>query len=189
MGALKRGEFEKTVALEPSRVPHVAALKRLFELWALDQGFHDAYLSDSEAALAGSGLDVDPRAALLVLFRELPEDAGELPETFTWYRDLVEERFARGRRNSLRMEVADPRFAGWRERQMRRCARDMPYAAGFMSHLPLVFELSLGCTAGCSFCALSAGRLEGVFRHTEANEALWRDVLSRMHAVIGNAAS
>ena len=163
MGVPKKGEYESAVALEPSRVPHVAALKRLFELWALDREFHDAYLSDPEGALAGTGLDVDARAASLVLFLELPEDAGELPETFTWYRDFVEERFARGRRNSLRMEVCDPRFANWRERQMRRCARDMPYAAGFMSHLPLVFELSLGCSVGCSFCALSAGRLEGSF--------------------------
>ena len=66
MGALKKGELERTVPLEPSHVSHVAALKRLFELWALDQEFHDAYLSDPEAALANSGLDVDARAASLV---------------------------------------------------------------------------------------------------------------------------
>ncbi|MBR3225448.1 MAG: radical SAM family RiPP maturation amino acid epimerase [Atopobiaceae bacterium] len=188
MGALKKGEFEGTVTLEPSRVPHVAALKRLFELWALDKEFHDAYRSDPAGALASTGLNVDPRAGALVLLGQLPEDGGELPETFTWYRDFFEERFARGRRNSLRMQIADPRFAGWRARQMRRCARDMPYMARFMSHLPLVFELSLGCSVGCSFCALSAGRLEGAFRHTEANAALWKDVLSCMHAAIGGAA-
>ena len=57
------------------RIPHVAALKHIFELWVMDWDFHDAYLADPERALARAGLDVDPEAVRLLLLRTLPEDA------------------------------------------------------------------------------------------------------------------
>ncbi|MBE6478934.1 MAG: hypothetical protein E7Z98_00260 [Olsenella sp.] len=74
---------------DAERIPHVAALKRIFELWVMDRGFHDAYLADPARALAATGLDVDPEAVRTVLLRTLPEgaagwdDADRLPETFT----------------------------------------------------------------------------------------------------------
>lgn len=181
--------------LEPSRRPQVAALKRLFELWVMDQTFHDAYLRDPDAALASTGLDVDPRAAWLVLLRTLPEgvsswnDVDKLPESFNWWRDFVE---GRARRNVLAASQnlpSDPRFHDWSQRQARRCIRDMGQRGRLMGHLPVVFELSHGCSVGCPFCALSAGRLMGVFRHTDENAALWRDVLASAHAIIGDAAA
>lgn len=183
-------EMARGVApLDPSRVSAVAALKRLFEFWGFDREFHDAYLADPASVLAASGLDVDPRAASLVLLRRLPEgDDGDLPKTFEWYRDFVDGRFVRGR-NELRRQVhEDPRLRDWRDRQVLRCRREMPDLAHFMLHLPVVFELSLGCSVGCPFCALSAGRLQKVFRHTEDNAALWRDVLARLHALMGDVA-
>ncbi len=79
----------EVMILEPERIPQVAALKRVFELWAMDRGFHDAYLADPARALAATGLDVDPEAVRTVLLRTLPEgaagwdDADRLPETFT----------------------------------------------------------------------------------------------------------
>ena len=83
-------QIERTQPLEASRVPAVAALKRLYELWAFYRDFHEGYLADPAAALASSGLDVDPRAASLVLLHRFPEGGdGPLPETFVWYRDFV----------------------------------------------------------------------------------------------------
>ena len=175
---------------DPSRAPAVAALKRLFERWGFDHEFHDAYLADPAGALATTGLDVDPRAASLVLLRRLPEgDDGELPETFVWYRDFEEGLLAHGMRIHSHLAFNDPRLRDWRDRQIRRCRRAMPYYSQFMTHIPLVFELTLGCSVGCPFCALSAGRLQGVFRHTDANAQLWRDTLVRMRDLIGDAAT
>ena len=181
-----------TVPLDPlelSRVHAVATLKRLFEYWAFDWDFHNAYLADPAGALASCGLDVGARAASLVLLRRLPEgDGGELPETFVWYRDFVEDRFARGLHNSRLIQIGDPRLRDWRNRQIQRCEREMPHMSQFMTHRPLMFELSLGCSVGCPFCGLMAGRLRGVFRHTQDNAALWRESLARLHALIGESA-
>lgn len=101
---------------DAERIPQVAALKRVFELWAMDRGFHDAYLADSARALAATGLDVDPEAVRTVLLRTLPEgaagwdDADRLPETFTWYREYVEGR-ARGNVLARTRELpVEPRF-------------------------------------------------------------------------------
>ena len=189
-GGRGRGQAGGARPLDPSRAPAVAALKRLFERWGFDREFHDAYLADPAGALATTGLDVDPRAASLVLLRRLPEgDDGELPETFVWYRDFEEGRFAHGMRNRDRLALKDPRLRDWRDWQIRRCNRAMPYYSQFMAHVPLVFELTLGCSVGCPFCAFSAGRLQGVFRHTDANAQLWRDTLVRMRDLIGDAAA
>lgn len=175
--------------LDPARLPQVAALKRLFELWTLDPRFHEAYLADPASALATTGLDVDPRAASLTLLHRFPEgDTGEIPESFAWYRDFVEGRFARNMRDRSELAPLDPRFRDWRQRQMRRCDREVGPLARFMSHVPVAFELSLGCSIGCSFCAFSVGRLKGVFRHTDINAALWRNVLAHVHELMGDAA-
>ena len=82
----------------------------------------------------------------------------------------------------------EPRFRDWALWQIRRCDREMGARGRFMSHLPMAFELSSGCSVGCPFCALSAGRLRGVFRHTDGNAGLWKDVLAAVHAVVGDAA-
>lgn len=180
---------EQPKLLDSTRVHAVAALKRLFEFWGFDREFHDAYLADPTSALATTGLDVDPRAASLVLLRRLPEgDDGDLPETFVWFRDFKNGIFANGWRGSQRHTYADPRLRDWRNRQVRRCRRTMPSLARFILHVPAMFELSIGCSVGCPFCAASAERLQGVFRHTEANAALWKDVLARLHTLMGDVA-
>ena len=179
---------------EPSRRPQVAALKRIHELWMMDRGFHDEYLANPDHAIAGTGLDVDPRAVSLLLLGRLPEGEADwgnpdgLPETFVWYQELMEGRVKRNMRARMRNLPDDPRFRDWCLRQLRRCERELSTRARFMTHFPMAFELSSGCSVGCPFCALSAGRLKGVFRHTEDNAALWRDVLTRMHRVVGDAA-
>ncbi len=57
-----------------------------------------------------------------------------------------------------------------------------------MGHYPAAYELSLGCSAGCPFCGVSAGPLRGLFRYTQENAALWRGILARLHALWGIAA-
>ena len=194
MGVSAQSDFVpigESVLCAPQRRSQVAALNRLLVLWVLDGKFHDAYLAEPERALADTGLDVDPRAASLILLGRLPEGSDgqdELPESFVWYRDFIEARFASDPHNRLRDMPTDPRFRDWRERQVKRCEREMGSRARLMSHQPVTFELSLGCSMTCSFCGLSAGRLEGVFRHTHEHAKLWRDVMARLHALVGDAA-
>jgi len=178
--------------IEPSHRDAVAALKRVWELWTLDQVFHEAYLDDPERALVATGLDVDPVAVSLILLGRTPagkDKPDDLTQSFVWYREFVESRFERNMRRRVLDVPTDPRFRDWRERQMRRCQSEMGSQALFISHMSVAYELTCGCSIGCPFCALAAGRLEGVFRHTPENAALWRDVLFRLHALIGEPAS
>lgn len=171
------------------RRSQVAALKRIFELWGLDSRFREAYLTDPDRALATTGLEVDPRAVSLMLLGKASGSKGEEPpESLVWYEEFVTKRFSSNSTTRVRNAPENPRFRDWRERQVRRCDREIPLTARYMVHLPVAFELSAGCSVGCPFCALSAGSLEGVFRHTERNAALWRDVLARLHEVVGDAA-
>lgn len=179
---------ERNVLCEPSRRPQVAVLKRVFEHWSLDRAFHDAYLENPEAALASTGLDADPVAVYGLLMRRLPDGIDECPESLDWYSEFIQRRVDRNRRSHAQMAPKDPRFRDWCARQRSRCSRDLIPLANLMSHHPVTYELSFGCSVGCSFCAVSAQRLTGVFRHTPENAALWRDVLARMHDIVGDAA-
>ena len=178
----------------PERRAQVAALKRVFDLWALDSEFHDAYLDDPSHVLAKTGLNVDPRAVALLLLRGLPDGDDRraaldaLPETYIWFADLMEGRVKRNMATRANDLPCDSRFRDWNLRQQRRCEREMGPRARLMMHYPVTFELSLGCSLQCPFCALSADKLKGVFRHTEENAALWRDVLTRLHRIVGDAA-
>lgn len=179
----------------PSRRARVAALKRVYEFWMLDQGFRDAYLLDPRRTLAATELNVDPLSVSLLLQPNLPGNRAllegspkDLPEVYVWHMSYVEERFRRNLYARTHELPKDRRFADWVLRQMRRCEREVGPRARFMMHYPTAFELSSGCSVGCPFCAFSAGRLEGVFRHTKENAALWQDVLARLHDVVGDAA-
>lgn len=181
---------DATTLCDPAHRPQIAALKRVFELWVLDKSFHDAFLADPASALADTGLDVDLRAASFLLLG-IPEDVDvqtELPESLAWFRDLMEGRAQRNMYIRTHMLPSDPRFRDWNLRQQRRCDREHGYRGKFMMHQPLVFELSSGCSVGCAFCGLSAGKLKGVFRHTKENAALWQEVLARAHSILGDAA-
>jgi radical SAM family RiPP maturation amino acid epimerase len=52
----------------------------------------------------------------------------------------------------------------------------------------MVFELAKGCSMGCWFCGLAAGRLEGLFPRTHENKVLWRSILRVCHDEFGESA-
>ena len=204
VGIPKMRELE-TLMHENSRDPRhariVANTKRILEKWTLDEDFQKAYRQDPSKALAETGLDVDPEAIRLLLVPNEEDTrtikaayAGEisreaLPEDYLLYRAFIREKL--DMRERLRKELCapdEPRFKAWRMRQERRCWLEFGPSARCMIQAPLLFELSDGCSVGCPFCAVSAKGLRGVFRHTEEHAALWRGVLSRMHALIGDAA-
>lgn len=181
---------------EPSHVAQVAALKRALDLWTMDERFHEVYRADSARAVADAGLAIDPQDIELLIGRDaswILEDAVDtegdgLPEPVAWYREFLRRRIVGSLQFREACAPAEPRFRDWRKRQMLRCRRELGPDAQLLAHQPLTFELSSGCSMTCPFCALAAGRLKGVWRYTPANAALWRDVLARMHALIGDAA-
>ena len=55
-------------------------------------------------------------------------------------------------------------------------------------NLPLAIELSHGCSKNCSFCALSAQRLDAVYRATDENMREFEAVLDLMEPILGAGA-
>jgi radical SAM family RiPP maturation amino acid epimerase len=72
----------------------------------------------------------------------------------------------------------NPRLAAWRKRATRRFVSEIGAISGAGVFPLFVYELSKGCSIGCWFCGLSAGRFEGYFPYTEKNARLWRELLT-----------
>lgn len=85
------------------------------------------------------------------------------------------------------MAMVAPRFHVWRERQIRRCNSEVG-SEGAITHPVIAFELSEGCTVGCWFCGLSAGRFKGYFEYNEEHAELWRGVVGVASKMFGSAA-
>ena len=186
---------------DPEYARIVGNVKRILEKWTLDADFNAAYKQDPDKALAETGLDVDPESIRLLLDAETRKeirsaveegslDQKDLPEGFRLYEAFIREKLES--REKMRVELCapdEPRFKDWRERQSRRCWLELgSVAARSMVQAPLMFELSEGCSVGCPFCGVAAKGLVGVFRYTEEHAALWRDILNRLHTLIGDAA-
>ena len=186
---------------DPEYARIVANIKRILEKWTLDADFQNAYRKDPVQAISGTGLDVDPESVRLLLnadeAKKIKTDIKEgrlrqedLPEGYQLYEAFIREKL--DSREGMRIELCtpdEPAFKAWRERQTRRCFLELgSLAAHSMIQAVLMFELSEGCSVGCPFCGVAAGGLKGVFLYTEEHAALWRDILSRMHALLGDAA-
>ncbi|TWH46394.1 radical SAM family RiPP maturation amino acid epimerase [Sporomusa sp. KB1] len=177
-----------------SRQMHtVAQVKRFLEWYIGDPDFRAAYEQAPSETLACYQLNVkvedmdclckDP---LCNLYQGKYEN---LPVAVQWYSAYMLEKI--GHRNRLQEHDCvpkNPAFKAWRQRQLNRCWGELgSNNVGFI-HVPLVFELSKGCSMGCEFCALASAKLEGIFRATTENSTLWRDILLKSREIIGDAA-
>lgn len=80
-------------------------------------------------------------------------------------------------------------FLRWYIRQKKRYffqSRKSRVMKGYFL-IPILFELTSGCSVGCSFCCLEAGRLKKVFYYDD-NATLWKDILQVVKEVLGDIA-
>nr|MCR5106908.1 hypothetical protein [Lachnospiraceae bacterium] len=76
----------------------------------------------------------------------------------------------------------------WHKRQKGRSLAELGARCDALVHVPFAIELADGCSVGCSFCGLNAGRLKSVFRYTEENAVLFNEVLEGVKELIGESA-
>ncbi len=174
-------------------IREVAEAKRALELWTMEPGFQEAFLSAPAETLAAHGLSIDALSIQVLCDQDValeyqdkpPED---LPRVARRYRGFLREKIE-GRERMAREDCVPthPAFRAWRIRQRNRCWAELGKKNGSLIHVPLTFELALGCSVGCPFCGVMAEKLQKVCRYDE-DAALWKGVLAFAKETIGYAA-
>ncbi|SCM78910.1 conserved hypothetical protein [uncultured Sporomusa sp.] len=188
------GDFNSQInAAEKRLIPHI---KRFFECVVGDPEFYVALQENAagcEALLRARGIaGVEPEQ-LAVLFPELfmlkevsTAELADKPQALLWRRYCEA---AAGVRELLRQrggESPSHRFNAWRQRQVNRCQSQLGQETNAaIVHATAAFELSKGCSMGCSFCGLAAEPLQAVFMYTDENARLWQTVLDVVAARLG----
>lgn len=145
-------------------------VKRFREQWLADPGVRD----NPEAAAGALGLDVESLAGLW-----RPDAGGDTAEARALRQ--IESCTARLLAFADDDGGALEAYRQWRERQKARAlfALGNVLASG---HAPFCVELTRGCSLGCWFCGLSAGRLEKVL---PTDLKLWRKMLEALYGLFG----
>jgi radical SAM family RiPP maturation amino acid epimerase len=205
-----RGKVQKAFAdrpdqfrpLLPQRIAHeapfaseVAHTKRFLERWCADRTFRGALREDPYAAATRFGLAADPEEIRYLWDQShavrMIRERERAPLAVQRYRVWIAEKILH--REELRLEgcvPADVRHRTWRERQVNRSRTQLgPSALVSIVHAPFTVELSDGCSVGCWFCGVSAGKKRSDFLYTEENRELWRDVLGVLRKTLGTAAA
>ncbi|ACI58193.1 conserved hypothetical protein (plasmid) [Rhizobium leguminosarum bv. trifolii WSM2304] len=181
----------------PEQLRKLAHIKRFMERLVGDGAFRTALsenVDNPRTVTERYGIEVDPME-MLPLWRSNYLEYRLKPERVYWplavmWDDYIRE-MLRHRDMLLaegEMSMVNPRFHAWRERQIRRCSGELGGSASSVTHPIISFELSEGCTAGCWFCGLSAGRFKGYYEYSEEHADVWRGVVGVASAMFGSAA-
>lgn len=177
--------------VEKENIKAVAHIKRLLEYITLEPGFYDKYLKDPYATIKEVGLDVDPDS---INFEYVGEGCNRYMVAKTpgsdaeKYANFVNKKI--DMREDLKKECipSNPAIKKWRDRQVGRCNMELGAKVIGIIHSTFTLELSDGCSVGCEFCGLNAGKLKSVCRYTEENAQLFRGILTAAKETIGDAA-
>ncbi|MBR2760251.1 MAG: radical SAM family RiPP maturation amino acid epimerase [Solobacterium sp.] len=164
-------------------------IKRFMEYETMIPGFHEEEVSDPEAALKKYGF---PLTAKDVSFYPNLDNIREMRPVYpesgaSKYAAFMSAKL--GYRDELKKICVPthPAMRKWHKRQAGRCMAVLGARTDALIHLPFTIELSDGCSVGCEFCGLAAGKLKSVFRHTEENGRLFRKSLWKIRELIGPA--
>ncbi|MCR5475899.1 MAG: radical SAM family RiPP maturation amino acid epimerase [Lachnospiraceae bacterium] len=170
----------------------IGNVKRFLEYENMIPGFLEEAAADPQAVIDKYGFPLTPEDVSF-----LPMDPARPRHLEARYPDSkggIYAGFVNRKLEHVQMLVREcapkePRFARWREEQMGRCMLDLGPQYSSIIHVPVVFELAKGCSVGCEFCGLNAGPLRSLFRYTDENAMLWKDILQRLNDLIGPAAA
>ncbi len=179
----------RSADIDPAYLTEVAEIKRFLERWSADDQFRALVETDPRAAARSLGLDhIDP-----VNLRSL-WDADAAGDELTnlpilRYRSFILEKLTH--RNRIRNGAAsmDPRYAAWRQRQMRRAELELnQFVSNSIVHAPFCIELCQGCSVGCWFCGISAPKLDDILYYTPENAALFSSMVETLQGLFGEQA-
>ena len=166
-------------------------IKRFLEYEAMIPGFCEEVEKDPAFVMQKYGFPLTPEDVSFY-----PQEPGKprrmkprFPDSKApVYEEFMDRKYRHIEQAREACSPANEPFKKWREMQMARCILDLGPQYTAVIHAPLMFELSIGCSVGCEFCGLNAGKLQEVYRYTDENAALFREILQRAKELIGPAA-
>jgi radical SAM family RiPP maturation amino acid epimerase len=181
------GDSEKD-SEQQHRVSHVFLFLERFQL---DSDFRKLFSENPSEALADAGLDLSEEDALQCLKinpYSTYQDGNQIPQSICEYYSYFGERVQRveDMRSSFAVS-GNQALECFRRRQINRCWHQMGLSNRGRVHVPVIFELSDGCSVGCPFCGVATEKLKSVFRATPENKKLFQDVLDICGEIVGEA--
>lgn len=177
---------------DPENLHEIAWVKRALEYETLIPGYMEELQKDPEGTLKKWGL---PMAIRDYSFGPSTLEKNNIKMNAT-YSDSAAEKYAEFMDNKCiyRDEIREkctPKneaMKKWRQRQIGRCSIQLGAKFNALVHAPVIFELQDGCSVGCKFCGLNAGKLKAVFEYTKENAKLFKEVITIVKDIIGDAA-
>jgi len=176
-------------------------IKRIADLMTCIPGAIEEFEEDTAAFLQNHNLgDLDPEEMRLIFLSEKNDEKkkmftsenmlDQMSESMFRYAQFVQNKLAF--RDFLRDKGCVPsnkKAKTWRERNNKRCDSALGGVNISFIHAILTIELADGCSVGCDFCGLGAGKLKSIYRYTDENAKLFKGVLKVLHEELGDAAA
>jgi radical SAM family RiPP maturation amino acid epimerase len=170
------------------RVSHTFLFLERFQL---DLDFRKLFLENPSEALAAAGLELSEEEAIQCLNINpfsIYQEGSHIFRSVCEYYSYFGERLRRVWDMRNRLAVAkNPALERFRRRQINRCWHQMGASNRGRVHVPVIFELSDGCSVGCPFCGVATEKLKSVFRGTLENKELFYNVLDICGDIVGEA--
>jgi radical SAM family RiPP maturation amino acid epimerase len=168
-------------------------IKRFLERFQADPVFRKRIPDEKRACAVEYGFTLDPEElrCLWDVDLKLARLKGDRPSVqmsplVEKYRGWVGERLRWREHVRAACAPREPRWRGWRERQMNRAESEMGEAwSRTIIFDTAAIELSKGCSVGCWFCGVDAPRLEDHLRHTPESSRFFQGVMEVLVDLVG----
>ncbi|MDO4188733.1 MAG: radical SAM family RiPP maturation amino acid epimerase [Lachnospiraceae bacterium] len=182
-----------SIPIKDEDIREIALVKRVMESCAMVPGFMERLDKNPREALDSIGIPLSERDLSFLPNTRTPEGNIQMHATYEGtaaakYADFMQKKVESRDAIKEMCTPDNPAMKKWRNRQMNRIRTEIGAGSVGFVHSPLTFEIADGCSVGCEFCGLNAGRLKSVFRYTDENAELFRGVLQASKDIIGYAA-
>jgi len=187
--------FRKSFTVDDDKLRLLSHSKRFLERWTADASFRQPVLDETmslEEAGALCGCEIDVHSLLPVFHTDYTiyratATMEDWPLTYMWddhLRELLRTRDMIPAQGSSRGKTLQ--FDMWRARNMNRAALQLDVAASGITHPPVTFELSSGCSVGCWFCGISAKKFKGHASLLNGGDIEWRKTVEAVKSILGD---